>query len=135
MHEHRIRKMKIDVLSSMKLFNDFTEQDLDKLSDALQLVEILDADKIIVQEGDESDSMFVILAGEVIFEKNGKQVGKASKGQYFGELGLIKRCSRQATVKSGPQGSVELLKLRTDQFKRLMGKCISKLKEHILEYA
>ena len=67
--------------------------------------------EVIIRQGDAGDSMFVIQHGqvEVIVERDGKEVnlGTRGKGEIFGEMAVIDRTIRSATVRA--LGSVRLL--------------------------
>jgi len=150
MHEHDMRESKIKLLAKMDIFENFTQKDFDKLSDALRLIEFKKPGEVIVEQGTEADSMYMILEGEVEFRKRDsslinenneeqigtdemKVVGKAGEGGYFGELGLIERCLRKATVVTLSE-EVRLLKLDADKFHRLMGKCLDKMNKRLSLY-
>lgn len=57
---------------------------------------------IIFREGDAANAMYVICSGtvEITKEKDGKKISlaKLSKGSIFGEMALIDRAPRSATV-------------------------------------
>lgn len=56
-------------------------------------------DELIVQEGAEADSFYVIFDGTCSVFVGGKQVRTLGRGDYFGERGLIERDVRTATVR------------------------------------
>jgi len=57
-------------------------------------------DEIIIKQGDEGDWFYIILKGSVSFIVDEKAVGKANKGNSFGELALLYTCPRAATVQA-----------------------------------
>lgn len=57
--------------------------------------------EIVVRKGDEGDSMFIIASGEVEVELGGgREPVMLGSGQFFGELALIERTTRTATVRA-----------------------------------
>ena len=56
---------------------------------------------VILRKGDEGDSMFIIASGEVEVEfGDGREPVLLGPGQFFGELALIERTARTATVRA-----------------------------------
>ena len=62
----------------------------------------VDAGKVIFQEGEEGDQMFIIQAGRVKVARNigGKEqiLAILEKGDFFGEMAIVSRIKRSATV-------------------------------------
>lgn len=78
--------------------------------------EFFNTNEVIVRQGDRGDKFYVIRAGTVTISKeNEGVVGTLHKGQFFGELALLKEDSRQATVTANAPG-VECLTLARLQF-------------------
>lgn len=65
----------------------------------------VDAGKVIFKEGEEGDQMYIIQEGTVRISKNidGKEYTLAvlGKGDFFGEMALLTRVQRTATVTAG----------------------------------
>ena len=74
--------------------------------------------EIIVRKGDDGDSMFVIASGEVAVELGGgREPIVLGPGQFFGELALIERTTRTATVRAADE--CKLLELSGKDFHEL----------------
>nr|XP_023020005.1 cGMP-dependent protein kinase, isozyme 1-like [Leptinotarsa decemlineata] len=69
----------------------------------------------IVRQGEIGDKFYIIRAGSVTIEKDQETVAHLSKGNYFGELALLKEEFRQATVIADMPGT-ECLTLTRKQF-------------------
>jgi cAMP-dependent protein kinase regulator len=82
----------VPILSTLELHEKLT------VADAMQ-EKIFKAEEIIVVEGAEGDSFFIIEEGEVQASQEGKGEGKRmGRNDYFGELALINSETRAATV-------------------------------------
>jgi len=88
-----------------------------RLSDAFESVTYNDGAEI-VRQGDEGTFFFVIESGEVTVIKNDEVVNTLKAGQYFGELSLLNRIPRVATVKAN--GTVRCAVLPAEAFERLI---------------
>ena len=56
------------------------------------------AGKDIVTEGSTGHEFFLILGGQAVVKRNGRKVATLGKGDYFGELSLLSKAERNATV-------------------------------------
>jgi CRP-like cAMP-binding protein len=55
-------------------------------------------DDVVVAEGDAANEFFVIVDGSAAVTRKGRKVAKLGPGNYFGELGLLAKLPRDATV-------------------------------------
>jgi MFS family permease len=93
---------KVQVFSQCDLFESLDEGSLDQMAGAAVEVEFA-AGEAIVREGDEADAFYVVTAGrvEVTSGADGataQRLGHLGPGDYFGEIGLLERIPRTATV-------------------------------------
>ncbi len=70
---------------------------LEYLASECQLKE-LEVGAVLFQDGEEGNSMYVILSGELVVSKNGTEIACREKGDYLGEVALIESKPRSATV-------------------------------------
>jgi len=94
--------METMVLKHVSLFSSLDEQALSILVEKM-VARSFPKNAILINEGDESDSMYVILAGKVkVFsrDENGKEViiNFQGEGEYFGELSLLDGHTRSVSV-------------------------------------
>jgi len=80
---------------------------------------------VIIRQGDPADRFFIIVKGrvEVLNHHPGGHdihVGALAAGQYFGEVGLLQRQPRTATVRAAADTEVEVMALDADGFERLL---------------
>jgi voltage-gated potassium channel len=79
--------------------------------------QVVPAQFVVVRRGDPADAMFFIMAGEVQVDIAPTPV-RLAKGQYFGEIGLIRDTVRTATVTTLTE--CQLLSLDVADFRRLL---------------
>ena len=79
------------------VFGDLNDKELQPLMDAFEKCSFK-ANENIITQGSRGDFFYIIFDGKVAFNVNGKIVGKAGKGNSFGELALLYTCPRAATV-------------------------------------
>lgn len=80
---------------------------------------LLEDGEAFVRQGEFGDSFFLVLSGKAIVEVigddgRGREVARLGEGQYFGELALVGRGERRATVRA--RGRAECLELRKIHF-------------------
>ena len=101
------------LLRSLALFRPLPPATLDQLASALIAVSATDGEEII-RQGDSGDRFYVIAKGEVAVTSDGQHVSTLGKGDYFGEIALLRDVPRTATVTA--KGDVELYALERDEF-------------------
>jgi cytochrome P450/CRP-like cAMP-binding protein len=79
----------------------------------------------VVQQGDVAEEFFLIVRGtaEVVSQHpDGRDIalGTLGEGEYFGEIGLLQRRPRVATVRAGQHGPLDLLVLGREAFASLL---------------
>ncbi|KAI5951995.1 PKAR [Candida jiufengensis] len=121
------RLMYEDFLKDIEILKSLTDQERSKLADALSTEMYHNGDKIVV-EGEKGENFYLIESGscQVYNEKLG-EIKKLGKGDYFGELALIKELPRQATVQA--LDNVIVATLGKSGFQRLLGPVVDVLKD------
>lgn len=74
--------------------------------------------EVLVREGARDDSMLILVDGRVEIRKGGDVVATLTKGTYFGEMALLSRQPRTATVSAA--SDVRVLRLERDAFMDLV---------------
>lgn len=88
---------KLDQLGRMWLFSACSKRDLSTIGRASDEVDVR-AGKTLTEEGRTGHEFFLILDGQASVRRNGRKLATLGAGQYFGELSLLDRGPRSATV-------------------------------------
>ncbi|HLF68204.1 MAG TPA: cyclic nucleotide-binding domain-containing protein [Gaiellaceae bacterium] len=86
-----------ELLRNVRLFSDLDEKDLRSLAEEFNERRFSAGEKIAM-EGEGGLMFFVVESGEASVEVQGKEVGTLGPGAAFGEIALIDRRPRTATV-------------------------------------
>jgi CRP/FNR family transcriptional regulator len=86
-----------DLLRKIRLFSGLDEKDLESLADEFNERRFSEGDRIAL-EGEGGLMFFVVASGEASVEVHGDEVGRLGPGDAFGEVALIDRRPRTATV-------------------------------------
>jgi CRP-like cAMP-binding protein len=109
---------RIAVMQRLDILGGASRATLERL--ALSAVEeTVPARQVIIQEGDEADDFFVLVGGEAEVIAAGEaavaqMLGTLTPPNYFGEIGLLARRPRTATVRAVTECS--LYRIRGDEF-------------------
>jgi CRP-like cAMP-binding protein len=85
------------LLRNVRLFSDLEEKDLESLSEEFNERHFSAGDKVAL-EGEGGLMFFVVESGELLIEVHGEPVSTIGAGSAFGEVALIDRRPRTATV-------------------------------------
>jgi CRP-like cAMP-binding protein/predicted MFS family arabinose efflux permease len=95
----------VDFIRDLGIFSGATPQSLELIARNLEEVTVEPKDNV-VREGDEADAFYVVREGELEVWSKGERGGRPLKvnklgaGDYFGEIGLLERIPRTATVRA-----------------------------------
>lgn len=87
----------LDHLAEVPLFSAASRRDLQKISRASDEVAVKTG-RVLVDEGRPGHEFFLILEGTASVRRKNRKVAELGPGQYFGELSLLDRGPRTATV-------------------------------------
>ncbi|VDM34248.1 unnamed protein product [Hydatigera taeniaeformis] len=134
-HAAKRRRAFIELLHSVPILQDLTPHQRMSLADNLQR-KLVPKSETIIREGDPGDALFFVMDGVVSVKRrqgsSEKELGKIEKGGYFGELALLSNKPRAASVYAVTD--VTLAVLGVESFERLLGPCISLMKNQALDY-
>jgi signal transduction histidine kinase len=93
----------LEELRQIPLFADLSEEDLEQLYRMAETVSI-PAGQLVLREGDQGDSLYVVLTGELeVTKRQGSQdilLAVYMPGQFFGEMALLEQAPRSASVRT-----------------------------------
>jgi len=108
---------KLDHLARVPLFSALSKKELQTLGRASDEIEV-DAGKVLCEEGKPGHEFFLILDGEAAVKRGKKTVATLKAGRFFGELSLLDRGPRSATVVA--DGPMTLLVLGQREFSGIL---------------
>jgi CRP-like cAMP-binding protein len=111
------RDSKVEHLSRVRLFSALNKKELGligRVSDEVQVP----TGKVLCREGETGHEFFLILDGQAEVDNAGHHVAELGPGQYFGELSLLTRAPRNATVTA--KSDMDVLVLGQREFSAIL---------------
>jgi signal transduction histidine kinase len=97
--KERVESLKLATLKQVDLFKQYPDKALQAFARSCKEIQLKKGDLLCV-EGEEGNSMYVIISGKLEIFKMKKIVDVAQPGEYIGEMALIDFKPRSATVKA-----------------------------------
>jgi CRP/FNR family transcriptional regulator, cyclic AMP receptor protein len=88
-----------EFIRTVPLFAGLLSSELNRVAAAMQLLDVTGGE-LVCAEGDPGHQFYVIAEGEAVVERHGHSVAKLHAGDYFGELALLDRGPRSASVRA-----------------------------------
>jgi CRP-like cAMP-binding protein len=111
------RDAKIDLLKSTPLFAGCSKSELRELAKNSDEIDLRD-DYVFVREGRPGREFFVIFEGTAQVTAKGRKLAQLGPGDWFGEIALLTKAPRTATVTA--VGPVRSLVLTDRAFRRVV---------------
>jgi len=127
----------LEHLASVPLFAACSQKDLQRIARASDEVQIPEG-RTLMKQGDVGRECFVLVDGKVKVERNKRKVAMLGPGAYFGELSLLDKGPRTATVTAETDCTVLVLGPREfsgvlDEVPQLAHKLLAALAARIRE--
>ena len=106
-------------LKRIPIFADVPDEDLTVITTFASTDEVPEG-KTIVKQGDYANAFMAIEEGTAKVTRDGEQVGELGAGDIFGEIGLIEKEKRTATVEATSR--VRLIKIEHWELQRMKKK-------------
>ena len=90
-------KQQLESLRGVTLFSACTNKELEKVAKATDKI-TMTAGTMVMDQGQMGREAFVVVAGNVIVRRNGRQVATLGAGNVVGEMSLLDKGPRTATV-------------------------------------
>ncbi len=87
----------VETLATVPLFSACSKKELQLVAKSAERLQIA-AGKVVVTEGAAGSEFFVIIEGRARVERHGRQVNVIGSGGFFGDLALLDRAPRNASV-------------------------------------
>jgi len=88
---------KVDLIRHLPLFELCSKRDLRRIA-ALAVEREIDEGSELIREGEPGTEFFVVVDGEIDVRRRGRRVASLGAGSYVGEIALLSRSPRTATV-------------------------------------
>jgi len=88
---------KLDLIKGAPLFEQCSKKDLQRIAQIADEID-LRAGKVLMQEGERGREFFVIVSGEVEVRRKGRKLATLGPGSFVGEMALLSKAPRVATV-------------------------------------
>lgn len=108
---------KIDVIKSVPMFSELDKKHLELISKQFDEV-TLSAGTVLAEQGKMGQEFIILLEGSARVEKDGQQINTLFAGSFFGEIALLDRGPRTASVIA--ETDVDLLVLSAQYFDNLL---------------
>jgi CRP/FNR family transcriptional regulator, cyclic AMP receptor protein len=108
---------KVESLKRAPLFADLSRKELAQLARLTDDAEV-PVGRVLCKEGELGREFFVLVEGQVDVTRDGKRVATAGAGDFVGEISLLERTSRTATVTA--KTPVRMFVLTPKDFRRVL---------------
>jgi CRP/FNR family transcriptional regulator, cyclic AMP receptor protein len=120
-------------MKSIPLFADTPDEELVQIATFAQEISV-EAGRALVREGDFSYEFMAIEEGEAEVTRGGEHVADLGPGDFFGEMGLLERTLRNATVTAKtPMLLVTLTGWDLRRIERTMPHAVARVREVLEE--
>jgi len=113
------KERRVKFLKDVPLLGSLQDEDLTKLADALEVINV-ETGKVVIKQGDLGSDFYIVELGTLVAKKGDETVLNYEPQSFFGELALLRDAPRAATVET--TSAARLLKLDRPGFNRLLGK-------------
>jgi CRP-like cAMP-binding protein len=110
---------KVELLKGVPLFSKLKQKQLEEIAQIADEID-LPAGKEMATEGDRGREFFVLLKGEADVTKGGEKINTMKEGEFFGEIALVTKMPRTATVTA--TSDVDVLVITEPAFDNLLKK-------------
>ena len=127
-----IPKEQLEMLSRVPLFSACTDKELRAVASLGTSIDVA-AGKELTKQGDRGAEFFLVLDGQATCRINGKKVATYGPGEQFGEMALLDRGPRTATVTADTP--MRLLVISAQEFGGLLAEAPSIARKMLITVA
>lgn len=88
---------RLTLLRGLRIFDGAPPQSLEATAQAMTALHV-GAGEVVIRAGEPADNFYVVESGTLEVSSDGKVINTLGPGEYFGEIGLLERMARTATV-------------------------------------
>jgi cyclic nucleotide-binding protein/MFS transporter len=103
----RVRNADIEILHYVPMLRVLPQATIEQLAGALNHAEI-EPGHAVFHQGDSGEQFYVIEGGSVDVLRDGRTIRTLGQGDWFGEIALLRTCTRTATVRATGQEPVSV---------------------------
>ncbi|MBA3383832.1 MAG: cyclic nucleotide-binding domain-containing protein [Actinobacteria bacterium] len=119
----RLRKnAKLELLASIPLFSGCSRRELEQIGSIADETNVPEG-RTLIEQNQPAHEFFALIDGTADVRRNGRKVSTMSGGDFFGEIALIAKTPRTATVTTS--SPVRLLVITDRDFDRVLGEAPS----------
>jgi CRP-like cAMP-binding protein len=96
---HLGKNTKIELIKNIPLFAHCSRKELAEIAALADEIDFPE-DKVIIREGERGREFFIMLDGGADVLRSGQRIAHLAKGDFVGEIAVIARIPRTATVKT-----------------------------------
>ena len=111
------RNAKVELIRQVSLFSRCTRKELSEVASIADEVD-LPTKRVLMREGERGREFFVLLEGSADVCRNGRKINQLDAGDFFGEIALVSRSDRTATVTT--TGPSRVLVITEQAFRALL---------------
>jgi CRP/FNR family transcriptional regulator, cyclic AMP receptor protein len=108
---------KVDLIARVPLFAGLSRKELGQVASIADEIDLPEG-KVLIREGERGREFFVLLEGEAEVARKGKKLATRRAGEFFGEIALVSKLPRIATVQT--REPVRALVIRDVDFRALL---------------
>lgn len=122
-------------IEDMTMFKDFSEKELKSFSKMGHVLEEYNRGDIIIEEGDESTAIYLLLKGSVLIVKKADghtiRLAKLKPGEIFGEMSFFSKKIRHSDALANDD--VQVLRMDSNFFEKVEPGIRDKVKNYFIE--
>ena len=111
------RNEKVELIRQVPLFAQCSKRELGRIASIADEIDLREG-KVLIREGARGAEFFVLLEGSAEVTKDGRRINTLGPGDFFGEIALVSRSPRTATVTA--TSPVQTLVITDRSFRRLL---------------
>jgi CRP/FNR family transcriptional regulator, cyclic AMP receptor protein len=111
------RNQKVELIRRVPLFAGLSKKELEQIASIADEIDLREGKELTTQ-GKSAREFFVLLEGSVDVTKDGQRINQLGDGDFFGEIALVSRSPRTATVTA--TAPIRALVITDRAFRRLL---------------